>query len=151
MLVLGLVVTACGSTSTPKPGSASGPAPTAVDAATPTPTGAPTPDTPATDTPEPGATSTPRPARTPTPTNPPSIITPDGNVVITPIVATDPDWESDPAITRFARGVWETDFQYHTIDFNEVFSGGVGRDGGIRPIDRPIPTDIASADEWISR
>ncbi len=43
---------------------------------------------------------------------------------------------------------WQTDFCLRNIEFNEVRSGGVGRDG-IPPIDDPIYEDIAAATTWL--
>ena len=43
---------------------------------------------------------------------------------------------------------WETDFSRHTVPFNEIFSGGPGRDG-IPPIDNPKFTTPELADEWL--
>lgn len=46
-------------------------------------------------------------------------------------------------------GIWETEFTYHTVDFNEILSGGVGRDAGIPPIDNPNFISVAEADQWL--
>jgi hypothetical protein len=146
-LVIGLVVTACASSSPATPTPAASGAPTPTDS--PAPTAPPALDTPG----EPAPTATPRPtptsAPTPTPANPPPIVSQDGSVIVTPIIVVDPDWQASLDSTRISTRVWETDFRYHTVDYQSIFSGGVGRDGGIRPLDDPVPTDIASADEWI--
>ena len=68
---------------------------------------------------------------------------------MTPIIDVDPDWQARLDSSRISTRVWETDFRYHTVKYESIFSGGVGRDGGIRRVDDPVPTDIASADEWI--
>ena len=46
-------------------------------------------------------------------------------------------------------GIWTTDFTKHSIDYSEIFSGGVPRDG-IPPIDDPIEMTIAEADELLN-
>lgn len=43
---------------------------------------------------------------------------------------------------------WKTDFSRHTVPFDEIFSGGPGRDG-IPPIDFPNFTSQELADEWL--
>jgi hypothetical protein len=50
-------------------------------------------------------------------------------------------------ISRLAFG-WNTDFSQHSVPYNEIFSGGVPRDG-IPPIYSPKITTIELADEWI--
>jgi len=49
---------------------------------------------------------------------------------------------------RFNPGAWETNFCLHSIDYNEILSGGPPRDG-IPPIDNPTFENVATADEWI--
>lgn len=48
-----------------------------------------------------------------------------------------------------AASVWTTDFSKHSVDYSEIFSGGVPRDG-IPPIDDPIEMTIAEADELLN-
>jgi len=43
---------------------------------------------------------------------------------------------------------WRTNFCEHSVPYSEIISGGPPPDG-IPPIDHPVYTDIASADEWI--
>lgn len=44
---------------------------------------------------------------------------------------------------------WGTDWKRHTIDYNEIFSGGPPRDG-IPSIDEPKFVDAAAASEWLA-
>ena len=46
-------------------------------------------------------------------------------------------------------GVWQTDFTKHSVPFEEIFSGGVPRDG-IPPIDDPQTGQIADVEAFIS-
>ncbi len=46
-------------------------------------------------------------------------------------------------------GVWTTDFSKHSVDFAEIFSGGVPRDG-IPPIDDPVEMTLAEASEVLN-
>ena len=46
---------------------------------------------------------------------------------------------------RFDRRGWKTDFSRHTVSFDEIFSGGVGRDD-IPPIDNPKFETIEEAE-----
>ena len=45
-------------------------------------------------------------------------------------------------------GVWQTDFTKHSVPFDEIFSGGVPRDG-IPPIDDPVTSQIAEVEGLI--
>ncbi len=45
--------------------------------------------------------------------------------------------------------IWQTDFSKSNVEFSEIFSGGVPRDG-IPPIDDPITMTIAEADEFFN-
>lgn len=49
---------------------------------------------------------------------------------------------------RFSPNGWTTDFCQRSIEFGEVLSGGVPRDG-IPPIDNPEFDSIATASEWL--
>lgn len=58
---------------------------------------------------------------------------------------------SDPFSTdtpRFNPEVWETNFCKHSINYDEILSGGPPRDG-IPPIDNPTFENITTANEWI--
>ncbi|HCL25256.1 MAG TPA: hypothetical protein DHW65_02765, partial [Dehalococcoidia bacterium] len=46
-------------------------------------------------------------------------------------------------------GGWKTDFQYHSVPFTDIISGGPPRDG-IPPLDNPRFVDVNMADEWLS-
>jgi hypothetical protein len=55
-----------------------------------------------------------------------------------PIAIMEPDLQYHQKLDDFSiqtRG-WRTDFSRHTVDFGDILSGGVGRDG-IHPLDRP--------------
>ena len=65
-----------------------------------------------------------------------------------PLVAADPDFQNELDRNGFQRGLWHTDFSRYTIDFAEVFSGGVPRDG-IPPLDTPRFEGVAPADAWL--
>ncbi len=60
-------------------------------------------------------------------------------------VCEDPFGGSVPA---FRTDGWKTNFCLHSIDYEEIFSGGPPRDG-IPPIDSPRFESIESADKWI--
>ena len=60
-------------------------------------------------------------------------------------VCEDPFGESIPA---FRTDGWKTNFCLHSIDYEEIFSGGPPRDG-IPPIDNPRFENIETADQWI--
>ncbi len=66
-----------------------------------------------------------------------------------PKVEPDPDFEEALNRAGFSTFGWETDFSRHTIDYGEVFSGGVGRDG-IPPIDNPVFERVGEANEWLA-
>lgn len=51
-------------------------------------------------------------------------------------------------LTGISTRIWETDFRFHTVPYDEVISGGVGRDG-IPPIDEPRFVSVADASEWL--
>jgi len=53
-----------------------------------------------------------------------------------PIIEPDVLYQAELDGARFDRRGWETDFSRHTVPFESIFSGGVGRDG-IPPIDNP--------------
>ena len=106
------------------------PAPTDAAAA---PTDAPTAPPPAPPATPPGATPTPA-------------VGEDGLPL--PLLAADPDFQNELDRHNFHRGIWRTDFSRYAIDFSEVFSGGVGRDG-IPPLDTPRFESVEQADEWL--
>ena len=61
----------------------------------------------------------------------------------------DPNFRQALSEAGFSTFGWETDFSLHTIDYTEVFSGGVGRDG-IPPIDNPRFESVAEVNEWLA-
>ena len=61
----------------------------------------------------------------------------------------DPNFRQALSEAGFSTFGWETDFSLHTIDYSEVFSGGVGRDG-IPPIDNPRFEPVAAVNEWLA-
>ncbi|HCP22697.1 MAG TPA: hypothetical protein DIT90_01075 [Dehalococcoidia bacterium] len=72
-------------------------------------------------------------------------------VVVEPtgLVEPDPDFETKLAASRIRTGGWKTDFQYHSVPFTDIISGGPPRDG-IPPLDNPRFVDVNMADEWLS-
>ncbi len=102
------------------------------------PTGTPVPQAAATSTPDRGALAT----TDPTPDSP----TPQqARTKVEP----DPDFRRSLSEAGFSVFGWETDFSLHTIDYTEIFSGGVGRDG-IPPIDNPKFESVAQTNEWLA-
>ena len=65
-----------------------------------------------------------------------------------PGVVPDPDFQAKLNSSRLSTAVWETDFSRHTVAFDEILSGGPGRDG-IPPIDDPKFTTPELANEWL--
>ena len=61
----------------------------------------------------------------------------------------DPDFLEALGEAAFSTLGWDTDFSLHTIDYAEIFSGGVGRDG-IPPIDNPMFESVAQVNEWLA-
>jgi len=55
----------------------------------------------------------------------------------------------DPGSPRFATGGWSTDFSISSVPFDEIFSGGPGKDG-IPAIDDPRFESIEEARGWLS-
>ena len=54
-----------------------------------------------------------------------------------------------PAQLQTITASWKTDWNRHTIDYNELLSGGPPRDG-IPSIDQPIFIDPSTAGEWLA-
>jgi hypothetical protein len=52
-------------------------------------------------------------------------------------------------VLRVDKSGWRTDFAKHSVPLSEFQSGGPPRDG-IPPVDDPVPTAQADADEWLS-
>ena len=102
------------------------------------PTDTPVGPAAATSTPDPGQRAT----TDPTPDSP----TPQQ---ARPKVEPDPNFRQALSEAGFSTFGWETDFSLHTIDYSEVFSGGVGRDG-IPPIDNPRFEPVAAVNEWLA-
>ena len=97
----------------------------------------------------PGATATAPAAASPTPT--PSVgATPAGNGERNAYgILADPGYAESLAASRIRTAVWETDFRFHVVPYDEVLSGGVGRDG-IPPIDDPSFVSVGAAREWLA-
>ena len=70
------------------------------------------------------------------------------NTASAKVVEPDPDYEDKLRSARLSTRGWETDFSRHTVPFNEIFSGGPGRDG-IPPLDDPKFVTPDQADEWL--
>ena len=121
----------------------------------PTPTSAPAPTSTATATPSRAPAATPAPslsptlAATPTPTSPPAATPlPPGAERNAYGVRADPNYEEELLEAGISTRVWKTDFRFHTVPYDEIFSGGVPRDG-IPPLYEPRTVSIAEADEWV--
>ena len=166
-IVLALLLAAlaaCGGTDTPTPPPTEAAAipPAASSAATAPPDtpippaaaanapGQPTRNTPAptaaTESPAIRAAAAEPPPPTPAGATPAAALGEDGLPL--PMVDADPDFQNELDRNGFHRGLWHTDFSRYTIDFAEVFSGGVPRDG-IPPLDTPRFEDVAPADAWL--
>ena len=63
-------------------------------------------------------------------------------------VGAEPDWARELRLAGINTGVWETNFSKRNVPYNEIFSGGVPRDG-IPPIDDPRFVSVEDADEWL--
>ncbi len=64
------------------------------------------------------------------------------------LVEPDPNFQEELRRAGISTRGWETDFSRHTVPFDEIFSGGVPRDG-IPPIDNPKFTTPEAANEWL--
>ena len=64
------------------------------------------------------------------------------------LVAPDPNFQEELKRAGISTRGWETDFSRHSVPFNEIFSGGVPRDG-IPPLDDPKFTTPEQADQWL--
>ncbi len=62
-----------------------------------------------------------------------------------PILEPDVLYQAELDGARFDRRGWDTDFSRHTVPFDSILSGGVGRDG-IPPIDNPTFETIEEAE-----
>ena len=60
----------------------------------------------------------------------------------------EPDWARELRRAGIRTGVWDTNFSKRSIPYNEIFSGGVPRDG-IPPIDDPKFVTVEDADQWL--
>ncbi len=90
-------------------------------------------------------------ATSPPPSLPPETATPGNGATPVPadtVVGTEPDWARELREAGLHTGIWETDFSKHAVPYNEIFSGGVPRDG-IPPIDDPRFVTVAAADAWL--
>ena len=63
-------------------------------------------------------------------------------------VGAEPDWARELRLAGINIGIWETNFSKHSVPYNEIFSGGVPRDG-IPPIDDPRFVSVEEADKWL--
>ena len=165
MALLLAALAACGGTDTPTPPPTTEAAaiPPAASSAATAPPDTPVPPTAAANAPGQPAPNTPAPTAV---TESPAIraaaaqpppLTPDGATPTAalgedglplPLVDADPDFQNELDRNGFHRGLWHTDFSRYTIDFSEVFSGGVPRDG-IPPLDTPRFEGVAPADAWL--
>ena len=67
---------------------------------------------------------------------------------LAPGIDADPNYQEVLSAARLPTGNWKTDFSRYTVDYGEIFSGGVGRDG-IPPIDNPSFVTVQEADGWL--
>ena len=65
-----------------------------------------------------------------------------------PLVEPDPDYLRNLQRAGIRPIGWTTDFSLHSVDFTEISSGGVPRDG-IPPLDEPQFTTPALANDWL--
>ena len=65
-----------------------------------------------------------------------------------PSVGAESEWAKELRQAGIYTGNWETDFSKRSIPYNEIFSGGVPRDG-IPPIDDPKFVSVDEADGWL--
>lgn len=65
-----------------------------------------------------------------------------------PEVGAEPDWARELRQAGLNIGIWETNFSKRSVPYNEIFSGGVPRDG-IPPIDDPRFVTVEEADKWL--
>ena len=63
-------------------------------------------------------------------------------------VRAEADWARELRRAGIRTGGWETDFSKRSVPYNEIFSGGVPRDG-IPPIDDPKFVSVEDADKWL--
>ena len=76
--------------------------------------------------------------------------TPDvGEPAVDAGIEPDPNYKQALSRARLNTSGWKTDFSLHTIDYGEVLSGGVPRDG-ISPLDNPKFTTSDEANEWLA-
>ena len=161
-----LICAACAPTHT-KPTPAEPRVPTPETGGAPTPTAAVSALVPSASPTPTAAVSALVPSASPTPTAAVSALVPSASPTPTAAVsALIPTPTLDPGVVRNAYGVaedvgyadaasgiytpvWETDFRFHTVPYDEIISGGVGRDG-IPPIDDPTFVSVAEADEWLA-
>ena len=120
-LILASAISGCTATPEPTPS----PTPTALPLPSPRLTATATPDLPGT-----GTASTP------------------ASGGLEPGIEADPEYEEKLRAARLPTGNWKTDFSRYTVDYGEIFSGGVGRDG-IPPIDNPSFVTVEEADGWL--
>ena len=66
-----------------------------------------------------------------------------------PLVEPDPDYLRNLQRAGIRPIGWTTDFSLHSVDFREISSGGVPRDG-IPPLDDPQFTTPALANDWLA-
>ena len=64
-------------------------------------------------------------------------------------VAQRPDQIEDPGEPRFSTSGWDTDFNISAVPYQEIFSGGPGKDG-IPAIDNPRFESIEEARAWVT-
>ncbi len=148
---------ACVSTDTTAPKTTAVPTPTAavsalIPSASPTPTAAVSALIPSASPTPTAAVSALVPSASPTPTAAVSALIPtptlDPNVIHNAYrVPVDVGYAS--SLSGISTRIWETDFRFHTVPYDQIISGGVGRDG-IPPIDEPRFVSVADADEWLA-
>ena len=63
-------------------------------------------------------------------------------------VGAEPEWARELRQAGIRPGVWETNFSKRSVPYNEIFSGGVPRDG-IPSIDDPKFVAVENAGEWL--
>jgi hypothetical protein len=77
------------------------------------------------------------------------VVAQDDDAATTEFVPLRPGQIEDPGEPRFSTRGWATDFDISSVPFDEIFSGGPGKDG-IPAIDDPNFESIEEAREWVT-
>ena len=132
-----LVSVGCGAAATPAP------------AAPPVTATNPTATNPTAAGPTAAPTSVPVvPATGPSPATAAPVSSTPSSAGVPPTATPRPDINEHPDVRNYQNQGWTTDFSRSSVSLDEIFSGGVSRDG-IPPLDAPTFVNVAEADEWL--